>query len=267
MFRCYLCGNLSAEELAGPDTIRFKVNRQVMRCLYCDLVQLYPREELPYSLYSQKKDFPGVKRKVRVSKYLPKLLGKKNKAKMEILEVGCGFGDNMAYLYEKGYHTVTGIDKDPTVCKKAGIHNIDWKDYNPGRKFDAVCGIHFFEHVAGPEEFLLWVRTVLKKNGRFIFEVPSIDDPLIKLYKNKAYDKFCWYPYHMFFYSKETLERMFAGAMVYRRQEYGLINHLRWAIFGRPGNWNPHIPILDDIYKFILKKLGYSDSLVVVGNV
>jgi SAM-dependent methyltransferase len=226
-------------------------------------------EEPSYSTYSKKEDFKGQKRKKRVSKYLPNFLGEDNKAKMNILEIGCGHGDNMAYLYKKGYHTVTGIDKDPTVCKKANIHNSDWKDYIPVKQFDAIYGVHFFEHLQDPRAFFEWIKGVLRPGGKFVFEVPSIDDPLIKLYKNDAYDKFCWYPYHMFFYSKETISKIFSGFdfQVYRRQEYGIINHLRWALLGIPGNLNKHIPILDDIYKAILKKFGYSDSLVVVGNV
>jgi SAM-dependent methyltransferase len=220
-----------------------------------------------YANYSKKKDFKGQKRKAKISKYLPKYIGQENKAKLQILEVGCGYGDNLSYLYDQGYHTIYGIDKDPAARQKSFIHTVDWKDFNPEKKEDVIYGIHFLEHVTDPKKFLEWTIGHLKKGGKFIFEVPCIEDPLRLLYKNKAYLQFYWYPYHLFFYNKKTLEAMFCGlkARVIRRQEYGLINHLRWAILRRPGNWNPHIPILDDVYKWALMKLGYSDTLVVVG--
>jgi SAM-dependent methyltransferase len=268
MFKCYLCGNNSAECLADKSTIRFGIDREVLKCLQCGLVQLYPREELPYSWYSEKKDFPGFKTKKRISSYLPKYLGNESKAKMMILEVGCGHGDNLRYLYEKGYHTAYGIDKDPSVCRKSSIYCQDWKNHYPLKKLDAIYGIHFLEHVSDPIEFMIWVTKNLNKNGKFIFEIPCIDDPLIKLYKNKAYDKFCWYPYHMFFYSKASIKDVLCrfNIKVIRKQSYGLINHLRWLFYGKPGNWNPNIPILDGVYKFILESLGYSDTLIIVGE-
>jgi len=254
--------------MADKETVRFGEHINIMKCLKCGLIQAFPMKEISYEGYSEKIDFIGQKRKLRVSKYLPKLLGRKNKAKMEILEVGCGHGDNLKYLYEKGYHTVHGIDKDPMVCKKnASVLNLDWKLYNYWG-LDAVYGIHLLEHISDPRKFMLFIKHILKNKGKFIFEIPCVEDPLIKLYKIKAYNKFCWYPYHAFFYSKESIRSVLFGfkIKVIRRQEYGIINHLRWAIRGKPGNWNPHIPILDSIYKWILCKLGYSDSLIVVGE-
>jgi len=271
-FRCCLCGNNSAEVVADKSKIRFGVDREVLRCLRCDLVQLFPREEPSYDGYSKKNDFKGQRPKVKISKYLTKYLnvGEKN------IEVGCGYGHNQHWLTQKGY-SILGMDKDPSVLEgpnaikpyfRFRIITKDWKDYTPPAKVDCIYAIHFFEHLAHPKQFLWWVQASLKKDGKFIFEVPCVEDPLIKLYKNKAYDRFCWYPYHMFFYSKRTLENMLCGLnfKIVRRQEYGIVNHLRWMILGKPGNWNPHIPIFDDVYKFLLKFFGYSDSLVVVGK-
>ena len=262
-FKCYLCGNTSAEVVADKKTIRFNVDKTVFKCLRCDLIQMYPNEELSYNGYSNKKDFKGHKIKIRP---LPKWLFSKITPEMRILEVGCGNGSNISTLNSLGLNAC-GIDADPT-CKGDKIVHMDWNDFRTPMKFDVIFGIHFLEHVSDPHLFLEWVMKNLKKNGRFLFEVPSVDDPLIKFYKNKAYNKFCWYPYHMFFYSKKTLESIFIGLdfNVIRKQEYGLINHLRWAIMGKPGNWNPNVRILDTIYKWVLIKLGYSDSLIVIGE-
>ena len=267
MFKCYYCGHNAGEVLATRDGMRFRCfgeNKRILRCTNCNLIQLFPQwsdttlEKL-YTNYSEKKDFKGQKRKVKISKYLIKFIKKGD----WIIEVGCGQGDNVKYLQSKGFN-VFGIDKDPGA---AGIQ-VDVRDYNPIVKLDVVYAIHLLEHLADPALFISWAIDNLEKGGRFIFEIPCVEDPLLKLYKLNAFSNFYWYPYHLFFFSKQTAENLFKGeAKVIRRQEYGIINHLRWLVFRRPGNWNPHIPILDDIYKFILKRCGYSDTLVVVGNV
>lgn len=262
-FSCYYCGCGDAVRVARR-TARLGDGQVVSRCFRCGLVQMFPPTEPSYDGYSEKEDFKGQKPRLRISRYLPKLLGKKTGI---IVEVGCGRGDNVRWLRELGFKGVFGIDKDPAVTG-AAIINRDWREYGGVIKHRAVYGIHFLEHVADPIGFMRWVRKVLKKNGTFIFEVPSIEDPLLALYKNRAFRDFYWYKYHMFFYNKRTLEMVLHGPgfRVIRRQEYGIVNHLRWALFGRPGNWNPTIPILDRIYKRILILLGYSDSLIVVGK-
>lgn len=276
MFKCYYCGHNAGEVLATRDGMRFRCfgeNKKILRCLKCDLVQLFPQwsdESLDklYSNYSEKQDFKGQKRKVKISKYLKKYMNKGD----NILEVGCGHGDNVRYLKNKGF-CVTGIDKDPSVCNGKNIFYCDvtgtvtgWS-FNRAQEsdttFNVIYAIHLIEHLVDPVKFINWVIGNLKFRGRFIFEVPCVEDPLLKLYNINDFKTFYWYPYHLFFYSKKTAEVMF-GAKVIRRQEYGLINHLRWLIFRRPGNINWHIPILDDIYKFVLMRMGYSDTLVIV---
>ena len=266
MFKCYLCGNNSAEVVADKEKVRFNVDCKFLKCLKCDLVQMYPQKEMSYEGYGEKKDFKGSKRKVKISKYLKRYVKRGERA----FEVGCGEGDNIKYLLKRGV-LACGIDLETGNGYESFALNI---------KQDFIYAIHLAEHLADPKEFVCWMKENLKPNterdgytildgGKWLLEIPCIDDPLIKLYKNKAYDKFCWYPYHLFFYSGQTIKKLFDGMSVkiIRRQEYGVVNHLRWLFRGKPGNWNPHIPIIDDVYKWVLCRLGYSDSLIVVGNV
>ena len=72
--------------------------------------------------------------------------------------------------------------------------------------------------------------------------------------------------------TKEILEKLlrrFSNVefKINLKQRYGLINHLRWLLFKKPGNFNNSIPIVDSIYKLILTRLfGVSDTLVIVGQ-
>jgi SAM-dependent methyltransferase len=241
--------------------------KYIVECRMCGLKQLWPQwteEELEilYQKYSQKEDFKGQKKEKVIHKNFVNFF-KDDK----ILEVGCGSGETVEYYRNQGYK-ITGIDRDTTI-KKDYIHNIDIFDYDTTIKFDVIYSLHFLEHANRSKELLEKLSSLLAVNGAMYFEVPNVDDPLLSVYKNKAYDKFYWYPYHSFFFNKKTIQTLFDSvglkSRVYLRQRYGIVNHLRWLLFGKPGNCNPTIPILDRWYKrFMVNILKKSDTIFIV---
>ncbi|MCX5706021.1 MAG: class I SAM-dependent methyltransferase [Candidatus Omnitrophica bacterium] len=275
-FKCYLCGNKNYSVVAKKDQMRFGCygyDKQVVKCSDCALTQLHPmwnEEELVklYSQYSQKEDFVGAKRKKTVTSYLRKYLKKKD----FILEVGCSFGDNLQKLRGNGYNAI-GIDKDPTVCDGKTRLNFDFKDFKgDGHRLDFIYAIQVLEHMRDPREFICWISDNLKSNGRLLLEFPNIDDPLLSIYNLREFQSFYWYPYHLFFYNRKTIEKIFRNfddleIDIKLIQRYGLANHLRWIFLRRPGNFNADIPIFDHIYKFVLTKIfKVSDTLLIVGR-
>jgi SAM-dependent methyltransferase len=275
-FSCYLCKNKNHSIIAKKEEIRFNCyncDKYILKCNKCGLVQLYPmwtEEELKnlYINYNSKKDFENFKRKKVITFYLKKYIKKDDK----ILEIGCGLGDNLKKLKKEGYNII-GIDKDPTVCDNNLIFNIDINDFKCGEeKFDFIYAIQVFEHINNPLNFIYLVVNNLKHKGKFLFEFPNIDGPLVSLYKIKEFKKFYWYPYHLFFYNRKIAKKLFNNFNSLKIdikliQRYGLINHLYWIFFKKPCNFNQHIPILDDIYKFILISIfKVSDTLLVIGE-
>jgi SAM-dependent methyltransferase len=281
--KCYNCntGDYLAKLVDGKD-MRFECfgkKKAVYKCTKCGLVQLLPQwtdKQLDklYEGYNKKSDFKGAKPKKTITTYLKRYIKKTD----SVLEIGAGSGDNLLYLYEQGYHHIMGIDKDPEPG--IGIAKLSFNEFVEtctNTKFDFIYGIQVLEHIADPVDFIGKVINQLNDGGRFVFELPNLEEPLLTIYKKKAFEKFYWYPYHLFFYTPETIKYIIveAGIMngcklerfkIKRYQRYGLINHLRWAIFNKPGNWNPHIPVLDDIYKFILKYIvKKTDTMIVEG--
>jgi len=256
-FECPICGGEEADIIATNKEIRFGCygsDKNVVECLGCNTVQLYPQwtqVELEglYSQYSKKKDFKGQKVKENINKYiLDHIIVKKSDS---ILEIGCGGGDNVYWFDSLGYNVI-GIDKDPTVADLGLCHNEDFFEYSEDNKFDFIYAMHVFEHMSNPYAFINKLTRHLNDGGKFLLELPSVDDPLLKVYDNSSYKKFCWYPYHLFFYSQESIKHVLES------------NHLRWLIFGKPGNVNFSIPLLDRAYKrFLTKVLKSGDTLIV----
>lgn len=263
--RCYNCGSYNLGLYYYGKDMRFAcygADKNVWKCADCGLVQLLPQwtdEELDelYEGYTDKKDFKGAKQKKTVTKYLKKYV----KETDDVLEIGAGSGDNTNYVKDMVY-CIYGIDKE---------YNWDFFDYAkafPSVKYDFIFGIQLLEHIADPLDFIWKVLNQLNTGGRFLFEIPNLEDPLLTIYKIEAFRKFYFYPYHLFFYTPEIIETILSkfNIKVKRYQRYGLINHLRWLIFKRPGNWNPNIPVLDWIYKAVLKYVfKKTDTMIIEG--
>lgn len=274
-FNCYVCKSSNFKVRASSQQIRFKCygfDKNVIECCDCGLVQLYPqwsKEELNglYKKYSLKKDFVGYKVPRDIHSYVKKYINKDD----DVLEIGCGRGNTVRWLRDNGYNVI-GLDRDPTVKDSDIVLNYEFEKFNVWNRFNFIYAIHVLEHIEEPVKFLNKIISYLKPNGKFLLEIPNVNDPLLSLYKNKAYAEFVWYPYHVYFYSVKTIKDLMSKmegleVKIVRKQRYGIINHLRWIFIGKPGNFNFHIPIIDDIYKFVLIKVfKVSDTLVILAQ-
>jgi 2-polyprenyl-3-methyl-5-hydroxy-6-metoxy-1,4-benzoquinol methylase len=275
--KCYLCKSdlKSGVVVATKKEIRhncYNKDKKIIKCGFCGLVQLIPTwssSELNkiYKNYSSKKDFIG--QKITNREY-PKYIDKFFKKNQFILEVGCGLGGNIKRLLKQGY-TIRGIDKDKSVCDGKKIVNLDVEELvNYKNMFDIVYGIHFLEHLENPLNFINNTYQSLTNNGKLILEIPNVEEPLLTIWENKSFSQYYWRPDHLFFYDYNSIIKLITKSSfniceIVRKQKYGIFNHLNWLIRKKPTNNNFYIPILDDIYKFILTRiLKKSDSLIII---
>jgi SAM-dependent methyltransferase len=143
-----------------------------------------------------------------------------------------------------------------------------------GLHFDIVCLFHVLEHIDDPPDFLKSCSQVLKTDGKIIVEVPSLDDPLLKLYHLEEYEKFYFQSQHPYVYSAKSLYRLleanrFRIQQCIPHQRYGLENHLTWLSEGRPGGNETLRDIFSTIdaqYRERLETAGYADAVIIVAE-
>lgn len=98
-----------------------------------------------------------------------------------VLDVGCGSG-LLAGALRRHDIAAFGLDSSPEAAAMAWrLHGVPAlcgdlrrKALRPG-SFSAVTMFHLLEHVYNPREYLEAARSLLKRNGRLIIQVPNAD--------------------------------------------------------------------------------------------
>lgn len=310
MISCYFCGNSSLRIIQRK--LRHEERRNVYQCRRCGLVFLMPAKKNLKKFYQteeyRKKHSPTLGKAMtareifemnvplqayRISK-IRHLLGKSKK----VLDVGCSTG-HFLYAIRSHVKTVTGIELNKThaaFARKKGITVYDTpiqetriaKEY-----FDIIFLHHVLEHIEKPKEFLASLRPYLSKGGRFVVEVPNVDDPLLSVYTVPSYRQFYFHDAHLFYYSHKTLLRMLQASGFHGKVEgfqlYNFLNHMHWLSTGKPqpnatiALGTPQLPFqvsgnktkkdinnwvkkIDLEYRALLEKRLISDCLLFIGK-
>ncbi|RYZ22899.1 MAG: class I SAM-dependent methyltransferase [Chitinophagaceae bacterium] len=100
----------------------------------------------------------------------------------EVLDVGCGTGDNARILMERGF-PVTGITISETELKlakpflrEAFIYDLE-NGLPPaltGKRFKYILCSHVLEHICYPEKLLAALKTCLEEDGQLIVALPNL---------------------------------------------------------------------------------------------
>ena len=122
-----------------------------------------------------------------------RILSKFDKAKAEVLEIGCGWGGFAERAAADG-HAVTGLTISPAQHKFAsarlnGNADIRLEDYRRSKgQFDNIVSIEMFEAV-GEHYWPAYFATVaerLKRGGRAIIQTITIQDALFAGYRTRS---------------------------------------------------------------------------------
>jgi len=218
-FECDYCGSKSYEKRKNlQKKLGIASNKCIIfSCLKCGLVSIFPpptiKERLEfYRDYGNEKNrkFDESIRQKTIYPYKLEKLKKLSKG-LSLLDIGAGLG-TFSFMAKQAGFDVTGIELSPEQCRYAKTHfnidllNIDIFDLSEHiGKFDIIHMHHVMEHLATPSKAFDIIKSLLKDDGIFLFEVPyqlnRIQDILIKRKKRKI--KFIYD--HLFFFSPTTI--------------------------------------------------------------
>jgi len=190
-------------------------NFRIIKCRNCGLIyQDYPDKQgqnnnIYDSLYSDSphQDFVSRRFDTIVRRHIYNDIEKIHKPPGLMLDIGCSFGQTMAFFNDKGW-TTTGIDVCEVSIKWSKAHGLNCSlnsinDYNPARKFDVIIMSHVLEHLADPAVALQGIKKWLKPGGIIHIRVPNI---LSKLLKYKIFFLGELKPYeHLYYFSADTI--------------------------------------------------------------
>ena len=159
--------------------------------------------------------------------------------KKSFMEIGCSAGQFVSQVRDE-FGDVEGIELSRKCAEyvrnrwnkpvySEEISQIEWKD----KKFDYIGFFQVLEHIQDPEQFLIEVHRRLEKEGKVFIEVPSLDDPLRKLWKVPEYEQFYYHEAHLSYFSEKSIGRLlkkcgYEVEKVYHIQVYNFLNHLYW---------------------------------------
>ncbi len=218
---CNLCGGGESDTVSAESGARF------VRCRRCGLVRLEspPAEAALRDLYAGYHQRDG-KTGDSWSEFMrdvfretADLLGRPSQGAGagRLLDVGCGFGDFVALMRERGWRA-EGVDPSPVVTAAAAGRGLPVRagtleDFDaPAGSFEAVTMFYVLEHLADPMGSLRKAFRLLSPGGTLLVRVPDTT-PVVRLLSlvgtgASLYDP----PFHLYDFPPSVLRRMLEEA-------------------------------------------------------
>jgi len=187
---------------------------KVRQCKRCGLIW---RKDfnIPINYYGKKKvDLGQEKIMTRLSNSEDRLNKFKKYANLNNLCcIGCGDGNFLEVLRQKGYKNIIGIEPNIYFFNFARKRKLrvfkgiieDFPKIIGDKNIHTVTMFHLIEHLKDPKKCLKLICNNLEKGDKLIIETPNIDAYLFK--KSNCKNKLV-YPEHLFYFNAENLSRL-----------------------------------------------------------
>lgn len=215
----------------------------LVRCQQCKLVRTTPlldARELDKYYYAhywhetaQQNILLKYYMQIRLNSAL-RLLRRCLKPDAKILDVGCGNGEMVGLMLNKGYDAY-GIENSEATVQHAQaylgqrIRHGDFETMPVENTYDAVTFYHVLEHLANPRHILEKAHQLLSEDGLLLIEVPNIQSLGFWLFRKR------WYsldiPRHLYHFSAETLGEMLT------QNQFEVISTSFFSLRNSPASW------------------------------
>jgi 2-polyprenyl-3-methyl-5-hydroxy-6-metoxy-1,4-benzoquinol methylase len=156
-------------------------------------------------------------------KHKLKIVERHNADKKNILDVGAGTGDFLAFAEKHGWR-INGIEPNKKAREKSlkkGIKLYSSLEDIKKQKFDVITLWHVLEHLPNLNHQINRLSSFLEENGSIIVAVPNYKSYDAAHYKNywAAYDV----PRHLWHFSKTALAKIFSKQSMVVTEIYPMI--------------------------------------------
>jgi len=223
--KCPLCHNkFSAQKLYQVSKQNYfnERNFAYFLCKMCQVAFLYPRitKKDIYQIYKGKyfsfQHKPGNKLIDFILSWglapYDKFICQVVKSGRKLLDVGCGYGDFLFKMQNRGWD-VYGIEPFLDAVKvgrkrvgeerilKGELPKVKFRSKN----FDVVTLWGVLEHLPNPSIYISKIHNLLRKRGYLIIEIPNLDSFLLSIFGNN----YNWLSIneHVFIYSKKGVKK------------------------------------------------------------
>ncbi|HEY7497044.1 MAG TPA: class I SAM-dependent methyltransferase [Vicinamibacterales bacterium] len=185
--QCTFCARKTAETVRADQMIKslpenevFGGRLKIVECSECGLRYLNPMPDLRdlHHIYNYDVYEDSTNNNPVLMEHFHATLAEKCARLNKVLEIGCGTGDFLAYLEEKGI-AATGVEFADSANRKkfkgqmlyGRMEDIDI----PDASFDAVLLLNVIEHLAEPMAVLHKIRRMLPPGGALLLRHPNSD--------------------------------------------------------------------------------------------
>ena len=159
-----------------------------------------------------------------------KVLNEHGISEGRLVEIGCSIGTFLDILRDESDFSVEGIDPSPgalEITRQRGltVYQTTLENFEPGQdKYDVALSFETLEHIFSPQEFLLHLNRVIRKDGFLVFTTPNYHG-FDMLVLGKYYKNICA-PSHLNYFNVDTIDLLLerTGFQVIKKMTPGILD-------------------------------------------